>query len=112
MTALVVAAASELKPRSDMNDSEFDDLLKAAKGDFPLPPSFKQGVWQRIENASAPAAQTIYPSLFGRQWAAALGIAATVIAGLWLGAISAPETKNATVVYAESISPFAHAHRK
>lgn len=95
-----------------MNDSEFDDLLKAAKGDFPLPLSFKQGVWQRIENASAPATQSIYPSFFGSQWAAALGIAATVVAGLWLGAVTAPENKDATVVYAESISPFAHAQRK
>lgn len=95
-----------------MNDSEFDDLLKAAKGDFPLPLSFKQGVWQRIENASAPASQSTYLNFFGRQWAAALGIAATVVAGLWLGAISAPKTKNASTVYAESISPFAQAHRK
>lgn len=93
-----------------MNDSKFDDLLKAARGDVPLPQSFKQGVWHRIESA-ADGPQAIFPS-FGRPWVAALGVAASVVAGLWLGAISIPEIKDTQTAYAESISPFAHAHGK
>lgn len=93
-----------------MNDSEFDDLLKAARGNDPLPHSFKQGVWHRIESAAAEP-PTVFQAL-GHQWVAALGVAAMVVAGLWLGEISIPETKDARAAYAESISPFAHAHGK
>jgi hypothetical protein len=32
--------------------------------------------------------------------------------GLWLGAATAPEPGDAKTAYAESISPFAQAHRK
>lgn len=89
-----------------MNDSEFDDLLKAAKGDFPLPPSFKQGVWHRIES-SAVARKPVF-SVVEHPWMSALGIAAATVIGLWLGAVSIPETQDARSAYAESISPFVH----
>ncbi len=93
-----------------MNDSEFDHLLKAAREETPLPPSFQQSVWHRIECSIAEPLPI--SSYFASPWAPALGIAATVAAGLWLGAISIPDTKDATTTYAESISPFAHAHGK
>ncbi|MES2659715.1 MAG: hypothetical protein V4689_13945 [Verrucomicrobiota bacterium] len=93
-----------------MNDSKFDDLLKSAGGDVPLPDSFNQGVWHRIESATA-GPQPFYPSSFLR-WATALGMAAMVVAGLWLGTLGIPEAKDARTAYAQSISPFAHAHGK
>ena len=100
-----------------MNDSEFDDLLRTARGEGPLPASFRQGVWHRIENAaaeSAPGLGWIHDliAVFARPWAAAAGVAATVMAGLWLGAASIPKANEAKFAYAESISPFIHAtHR-
>jgi hypothetical protein len=100
-----------------MNDSEFDELLKSARGSSPLPASFRQGVWSRIESADTelPREATWFQSVIGallRPWGAATAMAATVVAGIWLGAASVPETRDAKVAYAESISPFAHAHRK
>ncbi len=90
-----------------MKDSEFDNLLNAARSDVPLPHSFQQGVWHRIECSMAEQQPVL--SYFASPWAPALGVAATVAVGLWLGAVSIPETKDATTTYAESISPFAHA---
>ncbi|MES2474453.1 MAG: hypothetical protein V4640_01640 [Verrucomicrobiota bacterium] len=89
-----------------MNDSEFDDLLKTAKGDFPLPQSFKQGVWHRIESRAVARKSSF--SVVEHPWMSALGIAAAAVLGLWLGAITLPETKDARSAYAESISPFIH----
>jgi hypothetical protein len=97
-----------------MNDSEFDDLLRTAKGEVPLPGSFRQGVWHRIESTAAESPRGLawfqeLVAVLVRPWGAAAGVAATVAAGLWLGAASIPEAKDAKVAYAESISPFAHA---
>ena len=96
-----------------MNDSEFDDLLRTAKGDFPLPESFRHTVWQRVEAAgleSKPGVawfQTFLDALT-RPWGAATGLAAIVAMGLWLGASGMPETKSEQMAYARSISPFHH----
>lgn len=100
-----------------MNDSEFDDLLKTARGDVPLPGSFRQGVWHRIESAALESPRRLrwlhsIVAVFLRPWGAAAGVAATVAAGIWLGAASIPEAKDAKMSYAESISPFAHTYRK
>ena len=100
-----------------MNDSEFDDLLRTARGTDPLPPSFRQGVWHRIEcagQASTGLAAWLesVASRLARPWAAVAAVTATVTFGLWLGFVSAPEPKDAKVAYAESISPFAHPPRK
>jgi hypothetical protein len=100
-----------------MNDSEFDDLLKTAREMDPLPPSFRQGVWHRIECAGQPSAglATWLESVaftLARPWAAVAAVTATVTIGLWFGVASAPEPKDAKVAYAESISPFAHPPRK
>jgi hypothetical protein len=100
-----------------MNDSEFDDLLRTARGNVPLPGSFRQGVWHRIESAGLEPARgfawfNILVAAFVRPWGAAVGVVATVAAGIWLGAASMPDAKDAKVAYAESINPFAHAYKK
>ncbi len=100
-----------------MNDSEFDDLLRTARDERPLPASFRQAVWHRIESAApvSPRGLAWFQNLLGvlvRPWGAAVGVAATVAAGLWLGAVTLPEAKDAKVAYAESISPFVHANHR
>lgn len=93
-----------------MNDSEFDDLLRVAKENSPLPPFFKIGVWHRIESASASLVTDFAPARY--RWRIALGVAATVAMGLWLGSMSNPKVASPQLTYAESISPFLHARRK
>lgn len=100
-----------------MNDSDFDNLLKSAKADVHLRDSFKQEVWQRIENAetdNSPEIARFQPIIatIARPWSAVASIAAMVTLGLWLGATTTPDAKDAKVAYAESISPFAQAHGK
>jgi hypothetical protein len=98
-----------------MNDSEFDELLRVARGKDFLPPSFQHEVWRRIECAErSPSRLAVWFEAaavgLGRPWAAATAVAATITFGLWFGAVSAPEPKDASKAYAESISPFAHSH--
>jgi hypothetical protein len=100
-----------------MNDSEFDDLLRTARGEVPLPDSFRHGVWQRVEAVAFDRAGALpwwrsAAVAVLRPWNAAAGLAATVALGLWLGAATAPEPEDTKTAYAESISPFAQAHRK
>ena len=98
-----------------MNDTEFDNLLRTTRDFTPLSPSFRQRVWERIAIAEADSSSKIvkFPTRLStctRPWGAAAGIAAMVTLGTWLGVTTAPEAKDAKVAYAESISPFAHAH--
>ena len=100
-----------------MNDSEFDELLRVARGKDSLPPSFRHEVWRRIECAErSPSRLAAWFEAaavgLSRPWAAVAAVAATVTFGLWFGALSAPGSKDASQVYAESISPFAHSHGK
>lgn len=96
-----------------MTDSDFDQFLKTARGEMPLPVSFRQGVWHRIESSDAPSAWfRDLMSILARPWGAAAGVAATVTLGLWLGVASLPDTKDSKTAYTESISPFSHVHRK
>lgn len=100
-----------------MNDRNFDDLLRTARDPVSLPSSFNQEVWHRIESRAAadvaPEMIRFRPALtrYASAWGAVVGIAAMVALGLWLGALTAPEAKDAKLVYAESISPFASTHR-
>lgn|SRR5688572_5634883 len=92
-----------------MNESDFDDLLRSARGTFPLPSTFRHGVWRRIENDTAEVRRPWYYGILAavaRPWGTVAGLAATVSLGLWLGAITAPGEKQAQVAYANSISPF------
>ena len=100
-----------------MNDSELDDLLRTTREPTLLSPSFRQDVWNRIENMasdSPPEIVKFQPVVvaFARPWGAVAGIAAMVTLGLWLGATRVPDVGDAKLAYAESISPFAQAHRK
>lgn len=99
-----------------MKNSDFDDLLRAAREEFPLPPSFHADVWNRIESADAISYgvgvawhQNII-SMIARPWAAASGLAAMVALGLWLGALSVPDHSRTETAYVQSISPFAQSH--
>ncbi|MBC8126066.1 MAG: hypothetical protein H8M99_02810 [Gloeobacteraceae cyanobacterium ES-bin-144] len=97
-----------------MNDTEFDNFLKSARTDLRLPASFKQRVWHRIESDSLASPAIIidiqkFSRKLDRPWSFAVGIAATVTLGLWLGIASVPEPKDGKVTYAMSISPFSHA---
>ena len=47
-----------------------------------------------------------------RPWGAAVGIAATVTLGLWLGSTGIRDAKSSEVAYAMSISPFSQHDRK
>ena len=95
-----------------MKDTEFDDLLRKARGEVPLPASFHLEVWNRIHEAesesrqSNPVIQKLVTA-FVRPWGAAAGIAAMVTLGLWLGNMTVPDTTGSQVAYAASISPFA-----
>lgn len=92
-----------------MNDSDFDDMLRSARTASPLPSSFRQGVWRRIENDAAEVRGSWFQEILTavtRPWGTAVGLAATVTLGLWLGAITSPGEKRAQVAYANSISPF------
>lgn len=99
-----------------MNDSEFDDLLRTARTDVALPSSFRQGVWHRIEVASATGSPGRWTRLFGdvflRPAGALSSIAATVAVGMWLGATGGSNPEEAKVSYVNSVSPFAQAHTK
>ncbi len=100
-----------------MNDSEFDDLLRATRDDVPLSPDFHHQVWQRIESADAVCSPEVarFPPLLAamtRPWGAIGGIAAMVTLGLWLGSTTGPDAVDAKAAYAESISPFAQSHAK
>lgn len=99
-----------------MKNIDFDDLVRSAREDFPLPPSFHADVWSRIESAEAISSKlgTSWHhnviSMIARPWAAASGLAAMVALGLWLGALSIPDNSRTETTYAHSISPFAQSH--
>lgn len=96
-----------------MNDHDFDDLLRSARDEPPLPVTFRQGVWRRIENAQAPVPSPWYEAVIGllsRPWGAVTGFAATIALGLWLGAATAPDKQDDQTAYIKSINPFSHTH--
>ena len=104
-------------PFITMNDSEFDDLLRATRDDHTLSPNFHHEVWERIESADAvcPSGIAKFPPILAamtRPWGAVGGIAAMITLGLWLGATTGPDVMDAKQAYAESISPFAQSHEK
>ena len=100
-----------------MNDSDFDDFLRTARADLPLPDSFNQEVWRRIEGVEMKSPRVVvwfhdFAAGLARPWGAATGIAATVALGLWLGSVSISDPQNPKAAYEKSISPFSHANLK
>lgn len=100
-----------------MNDSDFDDFLRSARADLPLPDSFKQEVWHRIESVELESPRVVvwfhaFAAGLARPWGAATSIAATVALGLWLGSVSISDTPNTKFAYEKSISPFSHVDLK
>lgn len=96
-----------------MNDSNFENFLKSARADIPVPDSFKVDVWKLINQATEKSAQEAAKSqlliaMITHPWGLVAGLAAMVTLGLWLGATTTPHAKNAKTAYAESISPFVH----
>jgi hypothetical protein len=100
-----------------MKTFDFDNLLRTARDEVPVPASFKQDVWDRIASSKSELSQGViwfqaFAAGLARPWGAAVGIAATVTLGLWLGSSGISNSKNSEVAYAMSISPFSQAHRK
>ncbi len=99
-----------------MKNNDFDDLLRSAREDFLLPPSFHADVWNRIDFAEVISLHLETPwhhnviSMIARPWAAASGLAAMVALGLWLGTLNIPDNSRTETAYARSISPFAQSH--
>jgi hypothetical protein len=97
-----------------MNDSDFDDLLRSARGESPSPHSFQSGVWRRIENDAAQVGlRPWYMRAFAavaKPWITVAGLAATVTLGLWLGTVTSAKQQPTASEYAYSISPFAQTH--
>lgn len=98
-----------------MNDTEFDDMLRKARGNVPVPDSFRSDVWNRIASEGQRSPMLWFRSLvdgFVRPWSAVCGVTATVAIGLLLGGLSAPRASDAKMAYAESISPFLQSAQK
>lgn len=92
-----------------MNDNELDQLLRDSAVDPGLPSHFRSEVWTRIaiadERSFAGRWRRFLASLV-RPVPATASVVVTVLAGVWLGAASVQEPKEAKLSYAESISPF------
>lgn len=94
-----------------MNDLDFDQLLRSARGVAPLPTTFRTQVWRRIE-ADANAMplwrrridwwceQLLRPSV------ATASVLATVVLGASLGLTARPDPVEAENHYLRSVSPF------
>ncbi len=98
-----------------MNETEFDDMLRSARGDIPVPDSFPRDVWSRIAAEGQRSPLAWFHSLvdgFVRPWSAVCGVTATVALGLLLGELSSPRRADAEMAYAESISPFLQSAQK
>lgn len=100
-----------------MNDSDFDDFLRTARADLPLPDSFKHQVWQRIESVETESPRVVvwfraFAAELARPWGEAAGIAVTVALGLWLGNVNISDSQSTKVAYERSISPFSHSNLK
>lgn len=100
-----------------MNDSELDDLLRSANRQIPLPSSFRQKVWYRIESAALnePKHWKWLESLFSvlaRPFGAVAAVSALGVLGLWLGSAGMNDHGDSKLSYVESVSPFAAAHAR
>lgn len=92
-----------------MNDQQLDNLLRSAKGGFPLAGDFNHAVWSRIESQATPG--SFWQRMLawtGRPLGAACGLVTMVSLGFFFGAATVPESTDSQLSYMESISPFVH----
>lgn len=99
-----------------MNDSDFDQMLRSARGPSPLPANFRSEVWRKIqaEAATVPQWQRWLEScleLLLRPPVAAAGVLATILLGATLGMSGKPDPVEAENHYIRSVSPFVQASR-
>jgi len=102
-----------------MNDSELDQLLKDGSPPVQVPAGFKHDVWLRIATAESaawkPCAARLLERLLGvfaMPPVAVATCAAMVVAGVWCGMQPQKSDPATEVAYIQSVSPFAHAHRR
>lgn len=100
------------------DDGDFDELLRSAKVEVPLPGAFQYEVWRRIAVAQestlrARLARMLEPmlGLLSRPLAASASMVLMIFAGLWLGSLGDHPSRDAKLAYIESVSPFAQSHR-
>ena len=101
---------SNLRPETDT----LRVLLRAARPQPVLPPRFEKAVWQRIESAASPARLTPPPAwldtvvawVLRPRWAIATA-AATIVAGLLLGAVGGSQAARqvAQARYLAAVAP-------
>lgn len=100
-----------------MNDSKFDNLLRAVKVEVPLPGAFQAEVWRRIaqeqENSLKFRFSQFVRSFFeviSNPVAATALVLTTVLTGLWFGSMNPTADHDAKTAYVQSVSPFAASH--
>ncbi|MFN0129981.1 MAG: hypothetical protein ACKV19_25230 [Verrucomicrobiales bacterium] len=109
------------RPRQNLgiqDDGAFDDWLRSAKVEVPLPGAFQSEVWRRIavEQESTPMARLAslldsILSALNRPVAATASVLLMVSAGLWLGSLGVPPARDGKFAYVESVSPFVPSHQ-
>lgn len=76
-------------PPAPNSDPELSNLLRAAHPAPGLPPRFQEGVWRRLERNERPAPTAGWFESFVagllRPAYASIGLAAVMLAGVWLG---------------------------
>ena len=100
-----------------LNDSDLDQLLRAAATSATAPPGFQRDVWRMIE-ATAPddwksrVWQAIERSLayLALPRMAIATCTAIALTGAWIGTKTSTPVPTNEVSYVQSISPFSHSH--
>lgn len=98
-----------------MNDAEFDDFLRTARGNVSLLGSFRRDVWKRIESAEITRpvgwVERVLVAVLKPAYATAT-IASMIALGLWAGSAGGLSHSDAREAYAQSVSPFLAAHER
>ena len=101
-----------------MNDSQFDQFLKATGGSARPPADFQRNVWLRIEAAEisgrAPRVRRLldeWLACFTRPAVAVATCAVMVVGGAWLGLQTGHSNVAGEAAYIQSVNPFNQSHR-
>lgn len=97
-----------------MNDSEFDQFLRANSRGMTLPEApFRRSVWARIGDAQ-PRFRDLLAGLLARPirpMAGAAWVLLPILAGIWLGSMQGGQASDPEALYLTSITPSSHFHR-